>query len=79
MRVLTRLASNHPFVRLVPARHFFSFRGGGGGGAAAVATMALEFPVYAPARYEGQNEPVKRPKVRWDEKLETWRLGQTRL
>ena len=29
--------------------------------------MALEFPIYAPARYEGQNEPVKRPKVRLEE------------
>jgi hypothetical protein len=29
----------------------------------AAAAMALRFPVYPPARYAGESEPVKRPKV----------------
>ncbi|KAK3308080.1 RAI1 like PD-XK nuclease-domain-containing protein [Chaetomium strumarium] len=51
MRVLLRPVRTRPVVKLV--RHLSR---------AAATAMALTFPIYPPARYAGQSEPVKRPK-----------------
>jgi hypothetical protein len=55
MKVLTRPARTRSIARFVGlVRH----------SSRVAAAMALRFPVYPPARYAGESEPVKRPKVR---------------